>query len=490
MHPLDDLKSYIGFTDDDSAVLAKLQPHAEPHIPRMVEAFYAAIQAHPRARTVLKDDAQVERLKGTLRRWLKTLLEGPHDYAYYEQRLSIGRVHVRVGLPQQYMFTAMNLIRLDLENVARTALSRELADRTCQAVGRICDIELAVMVGTFMEEHEKQELKELGSLLFANLPLAAFLVDNDGNLGSHSPSRERVLLGHARAGMRLDEALDPAFLEATDLENHIEHAREKGEEIVLSRVDVPLASGARVYRVTILPLEHRVARAFVAVEDLSEAVAVEARIQHARYLSKLGTMAASVAHELRNPLAGFSSTMQVIANSLPTDDRRRAVIDKVQDQIKRLDALVADLLAFARPLNAQRARFDLAQVARQTVSDVSAAGLGTPEVEGEGEALGDRFLLAQVLLNLAQNAFQAGAQRVIIRLADGRVEVIDDGPGIAADVRSRLFEPFVTTKTRGTGLGLSVARKSVEAMGGTLELCDEENELGGAHFIITIPVVR
>lgn len=490
MHPLDDLKSYIGFTEEDSARLAALKPHAEPHVARIVESFYDTIKAHEQARAVLKDDAQVERLKGTLSRWLRTMLEGPHDYAYYEQRLNIGRVHVRVRLPQQYMFTAMSLIRRDLERVARDALPPDVSDDTRESIGRICDIELAIMVGTFMEEHEKQELKELGSLLFANLPLAAFLVDHDGKIGSHSPSRERVLLRHARPGVTLAEALDPAFLAATDLERHLERARQTGQEIVLPRVDIPLASGTRVYRVTVLPLEHRVASAFVAAEDLSESVAVEARIQHARYLSKLGTMAASVAHELRNPLAGFSSTMQVIASTLPPEDRRRAVIDKVQDQIKRLDLLVADLLSFARPLNAQRVRFDLGQAARQTLADVKAAGLGTPEVAGEGHAVGDRLLVAQVLLNLVQNAYQAGAERVLIRAADGLLEVTDDGPGIGPDVRPRLFEPFFTTKTRGTGLGLSVARKSVEAMGGTLDLGEEASELGGARFVITLPVVE
>lgn len=490
MHPLDDLKSYIGFTDEDSRRLAALKPHAEPHVEGIVESFYDTIKAHERARAVLQDDAQVERLKGTLARWLRELLAGPHDYGYYEQRLNIGRVHVRVRLPQQYMFTAMSLIRRDLEKVARDALDAKAADAARESIGRICDIELAIMVGTFMEEHEKQELKELGSLLFANLPLAAFLVDHDGNIGSHSPSRERVLLRHVRPGLALADALDPAFLAATDLERHLERARQTSREIVLPRVDIPLQSGMRVYRVTVLPLEHRVASAFVAAEDLSESVAVEARIQHARYLSKLGTMAASVAHELRNPLAGFSSTMQVIASSLPPEDRRRAVLDKVQDQIKRLDLLVADLLSFARPLNAQRARFDLALAARQTRADVSAAGLGTPDVQGQGSAVGDRLLLAQVLLNLVQNAYQAGAERVLIRVRDGVVDVIDDGPGVGDEVRPRLFEPFFTTKTRGTGLGLSVARKSVEAMGGALELAEEPSELGGARFEITLPVVE
>lgn len=490
MHPLDDLKTYIGFTDEDSRRLAAFAPVAEPHVTPLIDAFYAALWANERARVVLKDDEQVERLKGTLRRWMRELLAGPHDYPYYERRLNIGRVHVRVRLPQQYMFTAMHLIQRDLERVARESLPPAEAEPTREAISRICSIELAVMVGTFMEEHEKIELEELGSLLFANLPLTAFLLDGEGRVSSHTLTKQRLFLRDPCLGLPLEEALDPAFLEATDLLRSFERVRETQREIVLPRVDIRLETGVHVYRVTILPLEHRLASAMIAAEDLTESVAAEGRIQHARYLSKLGTMAASVAHELRNPLAGFSSTMQVIASSLPEGDRRRAIFDKVQDQIKRLDLLVNDLLNFARPLNAQRVRFDLAQVARQTSGDVAAAGLGAPEVVGEGSAVGDRLLLAQVLLNLVQNAFQAGAQRVVVQVKDGCINVIDNGEGINAEARARLFEPFFTTKIRGTGLGLSVARKSVEAMGGELELSEEPSSLGGAHFVVTLPVVE
>ena len=101
-------------------------------------------------------------------------------------------------------------------------------------------------------------------------------------------------------------------------------------------------------------------------------------------------------------------------------------------------------------------------------------------LEGAGRAHADGALLGQVILNLVQNAWQAGAKNVVVRIEDGRVLVLDDGPGVPAEHRTQVFEPFFTTKTRGTGLGLSIAKKIIEAMGGSLTLTT--SPLGGAAF--------
>jgi hypothetical protein len=113
----DDIKSYVGFTDEDAARLRALLPDAEPHFPRISEHFYECIQRHPKAHAALSGPAQIERLKGTLVEWMRSGLAGPQDEAFFERRCRIGRVHVRINLPQQYMFTAMNVMRLDFREV-------------------------------------------------------------------------------------------------------------------------------------------------------------------------------------------------------------------------------------------------------------------------------------------------------------------------------------------------------------------------------------
>src|SRR5262245_65745702 len=109
----ENIKLYVGFTGASSAALRELHPIAQPFFGPIVDDFYAAIEAHPGARgAITGGQAQIERLKGTLLQWIDKLLQGPHDEAYFELRARIGRMHVRIALPQQYMFTAVDRIRL------------------------------------------------------------------------------------------------------------------------------------------------------------------------------------------------------------------------------------------------------------------------------------------------------------------------------------------------------------------------------------------
>jgi signal transduction histidine kinase len=151
---LENLKLYVGFDDDSSAALRELHPIAAPFFVPIVDDFYAAIEAHPGARAAITGGrAQIDRLKQTLLRWIETLLLGPHDEAYYELRARIGRVHVRIALPQQYMFTAMDRIRVRLLDVVQEKVEdRARARRIGTALNQIIDIELAIMLETYRED--------------------------------------------------------------------------------------------------------------------------------------------------------------------------------------------------------------------------------------------------------------------------------------------------------------------------------------------------
>ena len=151
----DSLKRYVGFTEASSTALRALHPAAQPKFAAIVDDFYDAIEAHPEARAAITGGAaQIERLKQTLIRWLEVLLLGPHDEAYYQLRARIGRVHVRIALPQAFMFTAMNRIRVHLLDVAREALRADPPglQRTATALNQILDLELAIMLETYRED--------------------------------------------------------------------------------------------------------------------------------------------------------------------------------------------------------------------------------------------------------------------------------------------------------------------------------------------------
>src|SRR6188768_1238319 len=135
-----ELKRYVRFTDEDSAALREFGPAAEPQFERIAAEFYDRIREHEEAHAVFTGEEQIMRLRRSLVRWMKRLCDGPHDEAYFQERAKIGRVHVRIGLPQRYMFTAMALIRSSFDELA-SALSG--APRIRHALDRILDLELA-----------------------------------------------------------------------------------------------------------------------------------------------------------------------------------------------------------------------------------------------------------------------------------------------------------------------------------------------------------
>ena len=485
MHRFAELKAYVGFDDDDIVRLQALHPLVMPRVRPIVERFYDIILRFPAAAAVFADVAQVERQKVSLVAWIDRLLTGPFDLAYYEQRRRIGAVHVRVGLPSQYMFTAMNRLMEDLHAIVS---EYGLDAAHGRALRRITDIELAIMLGTYIDAREKQGLEGLRDLLISHLPTTVVLVDSDARVVTATTPFHGLFAGQSVDGMLLVETLHPDVVEQARLVTHLARAVVSEREVVIPRVDVHLGGRSHALRITIIPLKHPLADALIHIDDLTETLATEARAKQAEHLAQLGTMAASVAHEIRNPLAGISGTVQVIANSFGVDDERRLALGRVQQLIARLGTLVGDLLNFARPMTASCHPVDLKAVAIGIAND---AGVGDADhratVVGAGFAIADSALLAQVVLNLVQNAWQAGAVHVVIRVGAGSIDVVDDGPGISTEHTAAVFEPFFTTKVRGTGLGLPTAKKMLEAMRGSLELSSTSSS--GTTFSVRLPAI-
>ena len=205
---------------------------------------------------------------------------------------------------------------------------------------------------------------------------------------------------------------------------------------------------------------------------------VEERLREQTALARLGEMAAVIAHEVKNPLAGVRGAIQVIGGRLPAESKDAAVVKEIVNRIDALNELMKDLLLFARPPQPRPTLVDVAALIRTTADLLS----GDPALKGialhiEGTVpplRADAELLKIVFQNLLMNGAQAmqgrGAVQVILEPVDGmcRVTVRDSGPGIPADVREKIFTPFFTTKARGTGLGLPTAKRIVEAHGGSI----------------------
>ena len=216
------------------------------------------------------------------------------------------------------------------------------------------------------------------------------------------------------------------------------------------------------------------------VADLSARVRMEEQLREQTSLARLGEMAAVIAHEVKNPLAGIRGAIQVIGGRLPKDSKDAAVIKEIVNRIDALNELIKDLLLFARPPHPRPLPVDVADLVRTTADllagDPALRGVAVqiagaaPPVMADAELL--KILFQNLLVNSAQAMQGRGDIRITLQPVNGflRVTVRDAGPGIAADVLPRIFTPFFTTKARGTGLGLATARRIVEAHAGRIAI--------------------
>jgi len=470
------LCAYVNFDDDDRARLRALWPVVAPQAASVVDHFYACIEASEDAWRIFTGPDQVARLKRTLRQWLEEALSGPWDHAYVARRERIGQAHLRVGLQQHYMYTAMSVILDDVKRIARCALPPADVGPTCDALQRALLLDLALMNGSYLVSHEHRGQQRVRRVLLENLRATALVVGPSGEVVAGTRAAEALAGGDGLSGLAWQDVF-PA-----ELVGPIATAISARVETILPRIAV----GRRTFLAHVVPLKDVDAAHLIQVEELTDTLNLEARVQRTETLAQLGTLAAAVAHEVRNPLAGISGALQVIAAD-SASHRHAGVMQKVVGEVHRLDQLVNELLSYARPTPAKPGPTDLRAAvdsALQLRNDLEIE----VAVRGAGAGQADPDKLSQILLNLVNNAEQAGAARVVIEIEPDSIIVTDNGPGVPPALRDTLFDPFVTGRSRGTGLGLAISRQAADAMGGRLDLVPW-SEGGGAAFRLELSAV-
>ncbi len=371
----EEIRRYVDFGPAEEARLPKLLPGLAPSFPVVVDEFYRRILDHSGASAAITGGhAQVLRLKHTLVDWLTHMFTGPYDLTYYEQRARIGRRHVQIALPQQYMFTAMNVIRLQLLD----ALGPTAGAEDVRTIHKILDLELAVMLHTYREDYLAQTQR---------------------------------------------------------------HER----------------------------------------------------------LATFGQLVASIGHELRNPLGVMESSLYLLRGRVPPEERNTRHLDRIHDQIKLSNRIITDLLDMVRDRAPDRRPVRLQDLLPQAVDAtprLRASMLSVQLPAGLPPVLADPNQLRQVLVNLLSNAVDAAGDAgsvavTAVVLPDGRVKlrVEDSGSGVDPALRARLFEPLVSNKARGVGLGLALCKKMLERNGGSIAL-GQDGTLGGAVFDVMLAAVE
>jgi two-component system, NtrC family, sensor kinase len=371
-----ELQRYVGWTDEDARRVQSVAGLLEPDLAPLIEDFYAEIERHPQARKVITGgQPQIDRLKGTLRAWLRDLLTGPYDRDFVVRRWRVGQKHVDIGLDQVYT------------NVALSRLRRGLM--------------------TALEERWQGDLRDLLAV--------------------------RVSLN--------------------------------------TLIDLDLAK----------------------IEDAYQA-AYLAREQRSERLAAIGQVAGGVAHELRNPLNVVKTSVYYLVNARnPNPQKTAEHLERIERHVLLADGVITALSSFTKMPVPSLNPFPVGRCVHEALET-------NPPPEGVRvtvdcpdslpEVLGDLDQVRIVFANLVRNAREAmpnGGALTVTGRADCDhvvVDVADTGVGIAPENLARVMDPLYTTKARGLGLGLAIARVILEKNKGTLRVVSEPGR--GTTFTVTL----
>ena len=340
--------------------------------------------------------------------------------------------------------------------------------------------ELAVANGELRRQYfEKEALSERLSLLLNALPAGVVVLDSQSVVCEANPVA-RSMFGDELHGRNWALLVSERLLETAS-----------PDEWQLGSRRVAIAGS---------PLDSAGGQ-LLLIHDITSAHELKADLERSQRLAAMGEMAASLAHQLRTPLATALLYSSNLAQPELTDAARLRFASKATEQLRRLERLIQDVLLFARGESIGRdviPALGLVSDVAQTMEPLcQEKGVLLEVRNGAGEAIitGSRKALSGALINLLENALQAcealppGRGRIVLAAerADRqlRIRVTDTGGGIAPENRERIFEPFFTTRGQGTGLGLAIALGVVRAHGGTIELDSAPG--AGSEFVLVLP---
>jgi len=367
------------------------------------------------------------------------------------------------------------------------------------------------LVGERLSESDERlrELRTLHGRMVTCLTSGLLTTDQVGRVTSFNPEAERIVgraavqvLGrHVDAVLPGVSALLKSGKASRRLRLEVADGRTGARHLGVAASILTSAAGAPAGRVVIF-------------QDVTSVVAMENEVQRSARLAGVGQLAADIAHEIRNPLAAISGSVEMlVAGERGGEEEQERLRRIVLREIERLDGLISDFLSYARPAPAKPQELGLREIVDEVIGMFSMArppGLELRvEVESDLRVEADPRQLRQILWNLLRNAAQAVAgpgsigisARIVPEASQERhgrrrkgneegsaaveICVSDTGPGIASEHLDRIFDPFFTTKRDGTGLGLSLVHRIVEAHEGTLQVESRPGE--GARFRICLP---
>jgi hypothetical protein len=508
-----DLQAYVGWTADDAARIRKFAHVIESRIDALIDDFYAEILRHSEtARVITGGEEQIARLKMSLRAWLSELLTGRNDEDYVVRRWNTGLRHAEIGLNAAYTSAAMARLRNGIIEILSNAdvASPTEHRQVIQSFNKLLDLDLSIIQDAYQTELLKQEKlaeHERSEMKFRRLVEAAagmvVILREDETITYFSPHSE-ALTGYPAAlvtGKRFPLLFVP------------EEVREKVSEAI---GDTLAGRPLRAYEIPIL---HRDGRrrwfvwnaqrlddfegspAVLAVgQDFTEHREAQERLFRSERLAGIGQMITGIAHESRNALQRIQSCSEMLELEVENNKEAQHLVRRVQEAQDNLLRLFDEVRGYAAPIQLERTLCRVSSIWREAwqLLETLRRERDTKLVENVDGAdlnvLLDRFRMVQVFRNLLENSLAACRDPVVIKIECSdvhiqgqpaiEIRVRDNGPGLSPSARQNVFEPFFTTKTKGTGLGMAIARRIVEAHGGHISVGHQSSS--GAEFVITL----
>lgn len=382
----------------------------------------------------------------------------------------------------------------------------QFVKRATQKISKLSEEQLTKLFSSLTEENE------IFSAVLESLPTGILVCDCDWHLSLFNKSSERFLPLKKRLSECVtsassfvwdiidDAAIVNFLLEVKDLQNNA------SREFVVSSKD-----GAEKYiELNVVPLvrKKKVVGNIIRIDNITEKRNQEILLHRVENLASLTNLAASVAHEIKNPLAGISIHIQLVQkaiakartsdNCLPEERFLEKHLDVATDEIERLNKIIVDFLFAVRPISANLEMKFVSEIiesiAKFAECELNHFGISLELdlIKDEPQLLIDEKLLKQVFINLIQNAkaaMKSGGKIIIstkVRADKMFIAIADNGSGIEKDVVNRIFEPYFTTKANGTGLGLTMVYKMIKEMAGDIDVKSEVKK--GTIFTIAFPI--
>lgn len=327
------------------------------------------------------------------------------------------------------------------------------------------------------------ELENLNRMILKSIPSGLMVVDDLGNIRSFNAAASTICRIDHKDACRcsIDEVFPNFNLDEMTL------PIDRGE---FNYSDLGGKIRTIGYNATLITeVDSDAVRILIAFQDLTATKRLERNLQLGERLAAVGKLAAGLAHEIRNPLASLSGSVQLLAENSNNPESDQRLIDIACRETSRLNSLVTDFLVFAKPRLPQQEACDLSVLCQEVVTMVQADPL-FDQVEivfdpsTKYEVMVDSAQFYQVVLNLLSNAaqFSLAPKKIALTIdPDQHSLCIDDnGPGIPLGDERKIFEPFFSSRAQGTGLGLSIVHTIVTAHGGTIECLT--SPWGGARF--------